>query len=57
MKILSALIFSLIVAFSLPALLSGCGGGDEPCRYEVVTLDDGRTVPAPNNCPAPRGLA
>ena len=36
------------------ALLAACGGGgdEEACRFEVVTLADGRTVPAPNNCPA-----
>lgn len=54
---MSAALRDLLVAIALigtAALLAACGGGgdDEVCRFDVVTLADGRTVPAPNNCPA-----
>lgn len=53
---MSAAVRDLIVAIALvgaAALLAACGGGgdDEPCAFELVTLADGRVVPAPNTCP------
>lgn len=44
----------IILLIGLAGGVTGCGGGgdDEPCRFEWITLADGRPVPAPNNCPA-----